>query len=451
MEDRHPIEATDSPASDLASPATTKSDASAVRASPNAGLGLGPDESSFGAPADGREESVATADEASVMTATASASDARLDPGSDSEAVSLAESPVDLAPAGPPESAVIESAEATLDRMHALLDEVRRAMSDPTLDPKTLVESVCDESKLHEHAPELDQMLSELLSDAPTEASVAAPTEVAAEAPAPSASTASADEALAAVDEAMAALTEAHTDPVAAEAPSSEPTPEATSEASPEASPEPTPQSIADSEPAPASEPDPATAPIEAPAVESTVAPVVAAATVAATASAAVVAATAAPEHKPEAKPETKPETKTAPKPEPTIALTTRIKTRVARFGGAIDRSARQALTAIAALVPAKLRMITGIAAATMLLWVPVVWMMAKTVASNDRIRPLNKVELRALVESSQAESGGESKDEKKDDDKKDEKKKDDKKDDKKDTKKADAKSKKKDDQGGGH
>jgi hypothetical protein len=409
MDDRHPIEATDTPELDVASPEARHSSASEVRATPDAGLGPGPNESSSGAPADSREELVAPADEASVMTATETAPDVRLASGSGSEADSLAESAVD-----------------TLERMHGLLDEVRRTMSDPAVDPKTLVESVCDESKLQEHAPELDQMLSELLSDEPSGSTAAHEP------------TASADEALAAVDQAMAALAEAHVEPVANEASAEsasespvetavetpvEADPEPEPELQPETQPEPQLASSAAPEPAPAPESTIAaaaaaeSAPIEAPEVAATA---VVAATVAAIAPtvSTPIATPAAEQH-------------------PKVALGTRLKARVGGACAAVDRSLRQLLTALASLVPAKLRMITGIAAATMLLWVPIVWMMAKTVASNDRIRPLSKAELHMLVESTHA-TGDAAKDEKKDE----------KKDDKKEDKKAD---KKKDAGGGGH
>jgi hypothetical protein len=307
----------------------------------------------------------------------------------------------------PPVAATIVAVEETLDQMHHLLEEVRTTMSDPTNSASELVDSICDEEKLHAHAPELDQLLNEFLSnDAPTE-------EAAASIP-------SADEALAAVESAMSALTDASTTDGATPA-EVEANPEAM--APTESAPEPTPEPAADEPqgeagavaeavepPASAATEAQAEAPPEAhteaqpepePTPEPT--PAVAAAPepepVVAVAAAVAVAASAAPTPAPATPAPAAPAT-------PKVPLITRVRSAVGAKCSAVNLAARSVLTGFATIVPAKLRMIVGVVAATLLLWVPVVWMMAKTIAANDRIRPLTEIELHQLIESTHASEG---------------------------------------------
>ncbi len=304
-----------------------------------------------------------------------------------------------VAPAAPVSETIV-AAEQTLDRMQHLLEEVRGTMSDHATDAAQLVESVCDEKALHEHAPELDRLLGEFLGTDEPAADAAPTAEV------------SADDALAAVESAMSALTDATTTepaiaageaiaaeaadqtdapdgaradadaaaPPAADASASEPTPEIQADPQPERQPE---AAAAEEAPA-ATEATPVASP--APADPSAVA--VAAQAAVAVAAQASSAPTAAP-------------TPVATTPKPSLAVSVRhaLATRTA----AVSVAVRSALTVLANVVPAKLRMIVGIAAATMVVWVPVVWMMAGSVAANDRIRALTPAELRELVESTTA------------------------------------------------
>ncbi len=92
----------------------------------------------------------------------------------------------------------------------------------------------------------------------------------------------------------------------------------------------------------------------------------------------------------------------------------------LARIASNLSLRSRSALTGVASLLPQKFRMIGGVAALTLFIWVPVVWWMAKTIAANDRVRPLTESELHHLVESTHAAAAagdhGDAKSEKKDD-----------------------------------
>lgn len=430
MDDRHPIEASEGTEEEAARaqeappPTTSEPDLTASVSSASAGLETDARPPSVVA----REESLAEPDIASVSTATAP--DDGLPPLAPEhhtdtpDASPAAESPPSTVPPDETIAATAERVEETIDRMHDLVAEVREAMSDPAHTAVDLVESVCDEEKLHAHAPELDQMLTELLGGDETPS---------AEQPVPSA-----DEALAAVESAMTSLSEA-TDPPAAPAPDDATDPDAVTSAAPtETTPEPTLEPTLESpvetpiEAAAKAEPEAVPAPVaeDTPSEpesldvaqtpdqlssEPNAAPETAAVAEPATPAAdlapepvqqvvAVVAAQPAAEvRKPVAD-----AAPTAPPPDPAppaIGFGKRLSTSVGAGCASASLLARRALTGFATLVPAKFRMLVGIAAATMLLWVPVVWMMAKMVASNDRIRPLTEAELHALVEETHAEA----------------------------------------------
>ncbi len=123
------------------------------------------------------------------------------------------ESPVEPDGIAPPSPAA--EAEASLDQMRALLDEVRTMVSDPSGDSGELLHAVCNEEALAEHGAEIDQLLNEFLDPNVSSNTTAPPRDPA---------VASADEALAAVETAMTSLSGAiESDSVTEPAPVAEP------------------------------------------------------------------------------------------------------------------------------------------------------------------------------------------------------------------------------------
>ncbi|MBL9120787.1 MAG: hypothetical protein JNL80_12830 [Phycisphaerae bacterium] len=322
------------------------------------------------------------------------------------------ESPVEPDGIAPPSPAA--EAEASLDQMRALLDEVRTMVSDPSGDSGELLHAVCNEEALAEHGAEIDQLLNEFLDPNVSSNTTAPPRDSA---------VASADEALAAVETAMTSLTGAiESDSVIEPAPAAEPSqsPEAPpadaviNEAPPtaeavEAPTVPAPENQANAAPTASDERPSAESPAPAASPEPVPEP-----TAVATAAAAMVAAQV-----PESRP-TEPRKPASAPAVPTVSAVKRMTANLTRIASTLSFRTRSALTGVASLLPQKFRMLGGVAALTLFIWVPVVWWMAKTIAANDRVRPLTDAELHHLVESTHAAAAagahGDAKSEKKDD-----------------------------------
>jgi hypothetical protein len=338
----------------------------------------------------------------------------------------------------------------TPDEMRAHLAEVRAMVNEPTADRHNILDTVCSDDVVGARAHEIDQLLNDFLSTEPAPSADSVPTtedaleaveqamtslsgaveetpaqpEAMPEAPVdavvqPANETAPNEESVAgaASDRSVAQATEeAPTEeapsveapgasvvdsPQDAGAPSTEP--ESAQEAQPEVQPEVGPESQSTEQSASEVESPPDLQPVaQAGSLEEAQSalspePVVAAAAAAAPVAAPVASST----------PIASTPAASAPA-QPRVSVLRRVRTGVTQITSACAWKTRSALTALADVLPAKLRTIGGLAAITLLVWVPVVWWMAKTIAANDRVRPLTEAELHHLIEASHAAAAGE-------------------------------------------